>query len=150
ALTASQRDPRKAKAKVLQGEAETHRQLAGVRHRLGAIGEEALHGGATLHEVLVVAREEAARRLEGGVLADAREHVEQRTIAARDEPRLVGGERSHAQPLGLLAQPLVARFLPAAQVTLQLREDVVAAVDRDETLEETPGSGPALALERAG
>ena len=134
-LAPGQRVVGEAVAQVLQGEAEPQRQLAGIGHRLGAVREEPLHHPAALHEVLAVAREQPARGLERGVLADAREHVEQRAVPARDQLGLVGGERGQAQPRGLAAQPLVARLLRAAQVALQLREDVGAAVDADEPLE---------------
>jgi hypothetical protein len=42
--------------------------------------------------VLAVARQLPPGLFEGDVLADAREHVEQRPVAAPDQARLVGGQ----------------------------------------------------------
>ncbi len=123
-------------AEMLQREAEPERQLARVRHGLGAVEEEPLHHPPALHESLAVPREQPAGLIERGVLSHAGQHVEQMPIPASDGARLVGGEERQAEALGLHPEPLVARLLAAVQMTLKLHVHVEAAIDGDEPLDE--------------
>src|SRR4029450_5935975 len=67
-----------ALAELLEGEAQTNGELAGVGHRLGAVGEEALHLPRRPEIALAVVGEQAPRAVERGVVANARERVQQR------------------------------------------------------------------------
>src|SRR5262249_28441384 len=115
-LSRRQRVIGKAIAEVLQREPQPQRELAGIGDGLGAVEEQALHRSAVLHEMLAVQTEPSAGLGDRGVLADARQHIEERPIATLDETRGVAGDQRRANTLRFRAQPLVERFLSAVEM----------------------------------
>ena len=70
------------------------------------------------------------------MVPDAREHVEELAVLAPDEAGAVGGEQREAGALRPCPEPVVLGLLAAVQVTLELGEDVEAAVDADQPVED--------------
>ena len=147
-LPRRQRIVGEAVAEVLESEGQTDGELAAIGHRVGAVGEEALHLARRLQMALAIVGEEPARAIQGGVMPDAGERVEERPLAALGHARRIGGEERQAERGRRAPQPLVARFLRAAEVALQLGIDIAAAEDAGEPVEQRARRGGAAGLQR--
>ena len=82
-----------------------------------------------------------------GVMVDAGEHVEQRTLGRCGEARAVGGEDRHAERLGQRHERLVVGLFVAPKVALQFDVGAIAAKQADDAIEQAADAEP-LHVER--
>ena len=137
-LAGGQRVLGEAVAEVGQSEIELLGELEAGGQGLGKIGEQPGHLLGALQVPLAVGGEQPAGLVEGGVMADRRQHVVQRLILTGSVAHAVGGEQGEAELAGEIDQRLVPVLLLAQAVALQL--DVQAAVEEmGQPLEQTPG-----------
>ena len=94
--------------------------------------------------------EEAAGVVEVGVVADGGEDVEDFAVVRIGVADAVGGDDGEAQGAGEAEGGLVAEFLIAELVALELDVDIVAAVEGGELFEEGAGCGFAACCEGGG
>ena len=113
-----------------------------VAHRLRPIGKEPRHLRRRLQIALGIGRQPAAGGIERRVLANRREHVEERPLLGRRKAHAAGGDERHAERLGQAGQRVVVVFLIAAQVPLQLDVDVAAAEQPDQPIEQPADAVP--------
>ncbi len=114
-----------------------------VAHRLGAIGKQPHHLRRRLQIALGIGRQQPPGRIERRVLANGREHVEERPLLGRGKAHAAGRDERHAKRLGQADQRVVVVFLIAPQMALQLDVDVAAAEQPDQPIEQ-PADAVAL------
>ena len=105
-------------------------------HRLGLIGEQPHHLHRRLQIPLGIGGQTAARRIEGRVLANGGEHVEERPIVGRSKPHAAGRHQRHAKGVGEAHQRVVVVFLIAAQMPLQFDVHIAATEQPDQPIEQ--------------
>jgi hypothetical protein len=96
---------------------------------------------------VVVGGEESARVVEVDVMADGGEEVEDFAVVGFGVADAVGGDDGELERAGEAERGLIASFLIAELVALELDVDVVAAVKVGEVFEEGTGCGFASCCE---
>ncbi len=127
---------RKPVAEILHGELQPLGERQRFADRLGPIGKEPDHLRRRLQISLGVGGQPASRGIERRVLADGREHVEERPLVGHRKPHAAGRHDRHTEGFGQADERVVVVFLIAAQVTLQLDVDIAAAEQPDQLIEQ--------------
>ena len=122
-------------AQDLQREFEARRQLQSIGGSFGQIGEEPLHLFRRLDITLAVPRQQAARSIERAMIANAGKDIEDLALFGLGILRTLRRQQRQAQAARKLDCRLVASFLRAIVVALQLDVNIFAAVDRDKLFE---------------
>ena len=76
------------------------------------------------------------------MLADGRQHIEERPLVGRGKPHAAGRDQRHAKRLGQAHERVVVVFLIAAQVPLQLDIDIAATEQPDQPIEQPADAVP--------
>jgi len=137
-------------AEVVEGEFKTRADDAGVCDGFGEIVKEGMHlaGGAEVAEAVFA--EEAAGFVNGGVVADGGEDVEEFAVFLFGAAYAIGGDDGQAQFGGEAEEGDVAGFLFALVMALEFDIQVASAVDGDEAIEVLGSGGFAFASEGGG
>ena len=139
----------KAIAEVGHRELQPIGQLGGPLDRAGHIGEQRRHVRRRLEIPLGVRRQAPPRVREIGVVVNAREHVEQRTVVRRREPDAAGRQDGHAKGRRQIDEPLVVRVFVAPEMPLHLDVHLAAAEHPDQAVEQAADAVPIPVERRA-
>jgi hypothetical protein len=120
---------------IVEREAKARRELQRVGDRFGKIGKQAQHLLRCLDISLAVVRQQLPGGVEMTVMPDTGEYIEDLPLFRPGILRALGREQWQLQAVRQLDRCLVAIFLRAVVVALQLNIHVVAAIDFRKTLE---------------
>ena len=120
----------------------------GVGDGFGQVGEQARHLGRRAQPAGAVGLEQPARGIEGAVLADAGEHVGERTVGGGRDQRVLRRHHAHAGRARQAREGGVARLLAAALVALHLHRHALGAEDPGEAAQHRGGRLLAAFLQR--
>ncbi len=137
----------KAVAEIRERELQAVGQLARPGDGIRPIGEERRHLGRRLQVALRVGREAPAGAGQIGVMADARQHVEERPRRRMGEADPAGRHHRQVERRRQRDERGVVGFLVAPAVPLQLDVHAVAAEQADERVGE-PADAEAAGVER--
>jgi hypothetical protein len=126
-------------AEVGELEGEALGDFVCVAYCFGEIAEEGFHFCGAAEVAVVVGGEEAAGVVEVDVMADGGEEVEDFAVVRFGVADAVGGDDGDLERAGEAEGGLVAGFLIAELVALELDVDIVAAVEVGELFEEGAG-----------
>ena len=124
-LAGRQRIVGEAVAEVVEGELAPLGDAPRVGERVRAVAEQRRHLARRLEMALGVGQQAAPGGVQGGLLAQAGEHVEQRAPARQGVAHVVGGDERNAVPVRQRRQGAVESLLGRVEVALQI--DVQAA-----------------------
>ena len=102
----------------------------------GRSREELRHRLRRLQVALGVSRQLPSRGIERRLVADAREHVEERAVGDCGKPHVVGGDDRHAERAGKRFERDIGRLFIAQQMALQLDAHVASAEEADDAIEQ--------------
>ena len=112
------------------------RRALGGRDRVRQVREEPRHRRRRLEVALGVPRQPPARARDRRLVAQAREHVEQRTLGLGREPHTAGGQKRHAIGRGERHERLVVRLLVPQPMPLELHEGPRPPEQPDDAIEQ--------------
>ena len=135
-LAVRHRIRRKAVAEIGHRVFEPLGERRGAGERGRAVREELRHRLRRLQVPFGVSRQLPSRGIERRLVANAREHVEERAVGGCGKPHIVGGDDRHAERAGKRFERDIGRLFIAQQMALQLDAHVASAEETDDAIEQ--------------